>query len=631
MPATRLPTATIALFAVLAACSKSSGGGDPPIAPNAAPTLQLPTQLSGSGGVYSLTLPVGDSVNLVFMATDPDGDPLKWQVVGATQASATVGMTLPTVFTGTTFTLAIAAVTLPATLSLVLIVEDSSGNAEAIDLIIVRTGPPQITGVSPSSAFAGGPQKVTITGSALSLGGTATTRARFNGMLGTSTAIAGETSLSTTTPIGLTAGAVTVGVENTHGSSTLPPTAFTAYAFPPIFATSDNALDGGAGSAAHLARDGAEVHAVWIEGGAIVHRASADAGATWGTAQTLSGAEAPTTPRVFVAGQSVTVAWLGDGTAVHARNSSDGGGSFDPAQILNPAAGTEPARQLHLQGSGDRRYAAWLRGDPVLSAARLVAVASADAGASWTAPALVDDGGAQQAAPAIICEGTTAWVVFTDERQGSGTVGAYTSRSLDGGATWSPARRLSLAGSTVSEPRICADGTDVHAAWLRGGFLRYSGSTNGGAAWSTPVDMQTDVNGAITSPAISCESKRVYAAYVAGGSSVRVSRITATGAAPQHALVSTATVPAGATRIIHRGNYVFAAWRSDTVASGAARIRQSISVDLGQTFNAPTGVGLGPAAQDEPILLVDGAQELFCWLDYRAGPTSPALFTNRSQ
>jgi hypothetical protein len=82
-------------------------------------------------------------------------------------------------------------------------------------------------------------------------------------------------------------------------------------------------------------------------------------------------------------------------------------------------------------------------------------------------------------------------------------------------------------------------------------------------------------------------------------------------------------------RIEHDGNYVFAAWTSDDVASGAARILQSTSIDGGQTFRAPAGVGDGTAAQELPLLSVDGARMLLVWLDSRGA--TPALFVNRNE
>ncbi|MCR9246334.1 MAG: hypothetical protein NXI31_14980 [bacterium] len=625
--AAKLSLASLATLALLTGCSDSSPGGDPEPEVNQAPSMLVPNQLSGSSPSYSLTLAVSGTETLTFTATDPELDALTWQILPVSGEASAVGLSVNGGANGTTFVLEIATVTAPASHALVLVVQDTRGNATAIDLVIVRSGPPSLTSVTPTSAFATASQPVTITGEALQLGGAATTTVRFSGALGNFTTVLDDMTVQTSTPTTLGAGPIAISVNNGFGSATLPSSAFTAYRNPPIFFAADAALDSGNGSAAVLARDDTEVHAVFLEGGNLVHRASADSGATWNAPQTLSGSETPTEPQVVVDGQNVTVVWVGDGTTILARNSSDGGGTFDPAQVIDGTAA--PANRPRIAASGDRRYVAWLAGNPGLGLARVMASASSDAGANWATPMLVDDGGAVQGGHEIDCHDNTAWLVFTDERQGPGVPGAYTSTTVDGGTTWSAATLRSAANVAVSAPRLCGDMINVHTTWLVGGVLRYSASTNAGGAWSQAVTLQDTSNGAVTEPAITCDEDRVFAIYVAGGNSVWVAAITATGSLPQQTQLSTASVVAGGPQIYHHGNYVFAAWRSDDIGSGAARIQHALSTDVGQNFSSPVGLGDGTAAQQQPVLLVEGASMLLCWLDSRGA--MPALFVNRNQ
>ncbi len=622
----------VALLA-LSACGGSSSGGDPEPEVNQAPTLAPPIGLAGTGASFTLTLATTGTDSLLFTASDPEGDTLSWSILGAGSTAASVGMTAPGPTIGTTFQLDFATVTAPASLAIVLVVEDTSGNASAVDLLIVRSGTPTLTGVTPSSAFVNASQPVTISGTAFSLGGQAATTVRFAGTLGQFTTIVNDTTIATQTPTGLTAGPIAITAANQFGTAALPSSEFTAYRNPPIFQTSDTPLDTATGSALHLARDGSAIHAVFLEGGAVIHRGSADAGVTWSAPLTLSGAETPTEPRVAVTGTNVTVVWLGDGTSVQSRSSSDGGSSFDPAVVVNPTAGATPAAQLQISASADRRYAAWRAGDVGLAQGRIAVAGSTDAGATWAAPVTVDGGAGsgQQSAPAIDCEGAVVWVAFTDDRQGAGIFGTYTARSTDAGVTWSMPGLRSSPGVAVQDPMLQSggDGRNVHAAWLQGGQLRYAASTDGGGGWAPAITLQDASGGAVTSPSIACDEQRIFAAYVVNGNSVWVAAVTATGSLPTRTQVDDTTMTvAGTTTIHHDGSYVFAGWRSGDLPSNAGRIVHVVSTDTGQTFSTPVNVGSGTNSQSSPQIIADGASILFGWT---GGVLGNFLFVNRNE
>ncbi|MCA8949350.1 MAG: IPT/TIG domain-containing protein, partial [Planctomycetes bacterium] len=495
------------------------------------------------------------------------------------------------------------------------------------DILVIRTGDPTITGVAPNSAFAGNPQKVTITGSALSLGGTANTRARFAGALASFINIVSDTTLECETPASLAAGPAVVSVENANGGSALPASAFTGYAYPATFLAADAAIDPlstAAVSDLAIARDGSVVHATWLKDGNVAHCVSVDGGATWSPDQTLNGIDSPAAPQVVVSGANVIVLWIANGTSVVARRSSDGGVAFGAPEILNPLAGSAAATRLRVTGDGDYRYAAWLSG----TSERVVVTSSSDGGVSWSSPVPVDDGGARQAEHELVSQGANAWITFTDERQGAFISGAYSARTSDGGGTWSAAVLRSSPLTAISSPRIAADGEDVHIVWLRGGELRYAASTNGGGAFAPPQTLANAMNGGVSAPAVACDKNRMFATFVDGGNSVWVSAVTATGSLPQNQQLSTLTAAAGSTAVIVRDNYVFATWRSGSVAGATARIRFTTSTDQGQSFLPAAAFGDGAASQDLPALAIDGARMLFCWLDYRGA--QPAFFFNHN-
>jgi hypothetical protein len=616
-----------AIACLLTACGGSSkGSAEPPPPPNAPPTLQASAGVAGAGALRSFTLPTGATAQLEFTASDPDGDPLQWQAQTSAGDAAAAGLSFQTPVAGDSFTITVAAVPAPTAAVLNLLVEDPRGGAAAIDLQVVRSGAPTILAVTPDSAFTTQPQQVTITGSALSLGGSVATTASFDGTPATGNLVVDDTTLTCSTPVGLASGPTVVSVAHVHGSSQLPDSAFTAYTFPPLFAATDTRLDAVAGTAPQLAQDGAALHGVWLEGDDLVHRASYDRGATWTAAQPLSGGETAGEPQVAVVGADVVVAWTGDGTSVVARTSHDGGQSFAPAQVLD--SGT-PVQRPRLAASGARRYLVWQRGDVGLGTARLVGTRSTNGGDDWAAAAAIGDGGANQYDAELACDGATAWLAFVDERDGQAARGVYFARTTNSGTFWQPAQRRSLVQAVADTPRLCHDAGRVWLAWLRAGALEFMGSADAGLSWPTvAAELRSSGLGPISEPRLTSERDRLYAIYLVAANEVAVTRVGGIGATPQHTTVSTVVGPAGEPCVQGHGNYVFAAWRDGTVAGGSARLVQCVSVDLGATFTAPAGLGDGGAAQAAPQLLLDGARVWLAWLDYRTTP--PGVFSNRT-
>ncbi|HEX5050360.1 MAG TPA: IPT/TIG domain-containing protein, partial [Planctomycetota bacterium] len=513
----------------LAACggSKAKKDTEPPPPPNDPPTIQVPAGLLGAAAQFTFTLGTAGHQTLTFMATDPNGDSLLWQCAVPTAEATAAGLAFQTPMAGSTFPLDVQAVAAPAAAPVTLLVEDPHGGVAAIDLLVVRSGAPTITGVSPGSAFASRPTNLAVTGTALLLGGAVNTTVRVAGATATDVVVLDDTSLTCTTPTGTAAGPATVSVTHAYGMSTLPSTFFRLLPYPPVFAAIDQRLDMTGAAAARLALDGTAAHAVWIENGVVMHCASADAGANWGPPQSVSGAELASEPQVLVAGSDVSVLWVGDGQAIWLCRSNDSGLTFAPAQRLD-AGGSPPttvARPRFCR-SGDRRYAAWISGNPGASAARIVATLSGDAGANWTAAVPVADGGANQGNHELVCDGLSAWIVCEDDREGTPARGVYVVRTINGGATWSPIFRLSQTGAPASEPRVSIDAGWVHVVWLRNGALEYNVSANGGITWGNSVTQLRDTSaGAVTAPRLCCKGSRIAAISVAGGQQIWLSRL----------------------------------------------------------------------------------------------------------
>ncbi|MCK5944675.1 MAG: exo-alpha-sialidase, partial [Planctomycetes bacterium] len=425
-------------------------------------------------------------------------------------------------------------------------------------------------------------------------------------------------------------GANSVGVQNAFGSDALPGGAFTMYSYPLDLFAADTALDGGAGAQLAVAGEGPTLHAAYVEGGALVHRRSLDAGATWSAAQTLSSGEAPSEAQISVAGDQVVIVWIGDGSSVLARASGDGGVTFVAAVTLNPAAAGEPSSRPRTCRSGSRVYCAWLQGTAGLAQQRIRCSASPNNGGVWQTPTVVSQQGANQEGHVIGCDESAAWIAF--ESAPGSVPGVYTSRSTDGGILWTAGVRRSTVSAGIGAIATCNDGARVYLVWTRDGQLEYMISQNSALGWPTTASLLRPADlGANTDPVARCAGDRLFVAYVAGGTNVAFTRIGAAGALPEHVTLSNTVENASRPDLALSGNYLFATWRGGDVGGGAgsARVKFATSVDRGATFTAPGTFGDGTAAQDLPKVLVDGARVWFGWLDYRGA--TPALFSNRTE
>lgn len=631
----RRSIASLSPALLLLACGGGGGGGSsaPDPVPNTAPTLAVPAAFTGGPVSWTYTAAVASTASLTFTATDAEGDPLTWQVTGSPAGRTATGVSLPSSSLGTSYTIGVAAVGAPAATTLNVLVEDPNGGAASIDVLVVRSGAPSISGVTPAAAFATAPQQVTLSGNGFELGGTAAAQVRFGGASATAVTVVDDGTITCLTPSTLALGATAIQVQTQYGTDTFGAGSFTTYAYPVDLLAGDTALDGGSGDELAVDSDGQTLQAVWVEGGALVHQRSLDGGATWSATQFLSGSETPAEPQVLVRDDDVQVVWIGDGQTVLARTSSDGGQSFASAITLNPSAGSVPASAPRLAATGNRRHCIWLQGASGSGAQRVVTTSSTDAGASWRAAQLVSDDGVNQSLHAIGCEGSAVWIAFYQNVLETGA-GVYTSRSSDGGVLFTAAVRRSATGTDFSA--VVASNTDERAwlVWVREDELEYILSVDDGETWTTQATQLRGMDlGPISSPAIACEADRLYAVYVtgAGADTCAFSRIGAAGAAPQHVTLSDTAQSTGAPELGVRGNYLVAVWRGGDVGGGAgnARLRLVSSVDLGVTFTTPTTFGDANSAQELPRLVFDDGRIWLGWRDYRG--VTASLYANRTE
>jgi hypothetical protein len=123
------------------------------------------------------------------------------------------------------------------------------------------------------------------------------------------------------------------------------------------------------------------------------------------------------------------------------------------------------------------------------------------------APDWVHHGGDLQQLQSLIREYERLWNLASTEWD------VYYLRSLDGGQTWEPAKRLTDAPLASARPSLALAGNDLHAVWydLRDGNaeIYYKHSFDAGASW-TPDERLTTAPGDSVQPAISVTGNAVH-------------------------------------------------------------------------------------------------------------------------
>lgn len=308
-------------------------------------------------------------------------------------------------------------------------------------------------------------------------------------------------------------------------------------------------------------------------------------------------------------GVSPAVTTAGDGTIHHAwvtLDSAERGHLFTMAEgrvaveIVDPLGPaqfdpeTPPKLQVAPDGALMLSYAVSVPDSTAKYQARsgLRFTRSTDNGVSWSAPVTVADDGdlgtyRNDHTMHIALDGKV-YLAWLDER--TGTTLVYSARSDDQGRTWSRNVAVDTEGSCECCRTPITTGPDgaVYTVWrkkLPGGLrdMVVARSTDLGVTWSAPVRVHADSFAIDFCP------------------------------------------DAGPSIAVDANNRLHVAWW--TGKAGAAGVKHVFSDDGGQTFSAPSRLGVAEAAKAShaQLLLVGDRQVAVTWEDGRLQPARVAL------
>lgn len=281
-----------------------------------------------------------------------------------------------------------------------------------------------------------------------------------------------------------------------------------------------------------LSADGSRITVVWMrfDDFAVQSRSSSNFGQTWGAQVEVAPAHAfahSTNISGSDDGQTLNVLWAAnDGGAIYTIRhsvSTDGGQTWSSEQVLSEPTKTSSNPESVTSADGSRATAAWARTEDFGSV--IVASSSTDSGATWSAPTDLTPTSAY-AGPFFIAGSSDGQrVILSWDYFDGSTTSVQTSRSANGGSTWSTPQQIADAGSYGGTILLSANGAKAAVVMQEGQFDRAAGlgkiflrtSSDQGATWQPPVTLTSGVDAVVPVLAGSADLNALTAAWTVMG------------------------------------------------------------------------------------------------------------------
>jgi len=236
------------------------------------------------------------------------------------------------------------------------------------------------------------------------------------------------------------------------------------------------------------------LHVVWYDSTPgnleIYYKNSTDGGDAWSTSKRLTWTSGKSWMPAIAADSSgnLYVVWFDDTPGnyeIYYKKSTDGGATWSTGQRLTFTSGWSESPDIAVDPSGNLHLVWW---DDVLGNNEIYYKKSTDGGATWTPNKRLTWTPEGSGAPAIAVDSSAhLHVVWVDSPTGNYEI--YYKKSTDGGATWSTNKRLTWTSGNSTSPAMAIDtSAHLHVVWQSNPALNdeiyYRKSTDGGATWT---------------------------------------------------------------------------------------------------------------------------------------------------
>ena len=233
-------------------------------------------------------------------------------------------------------------------------------------------------------------------------------------------------------------------------------------------------------------------------------------GATWTQKRVTYNKGQSMTPAIAVNGPNVYVVWSdntpGD-SEIFFQKSTTGGVTGRPVKGLTSNTGDSEFPDIAVDGTNV--YVVW--SDDTPGNHEIFFIRSNDSGEHWSSAQRLTDTAGRSSRPRIAVNGPNIYLVWEDKT--SGNCDIYFQKSINSGAAWRSAQRLTNNSGDSWLSSLAVSGSNVYLAWtdLTPGTeeIYFRKSTDGGERWET-IKRYSDFGDLSWHPEIAAEGSNVY-------------------------------------------------------------------------------------------------------------------------
>jgi len=267
-----------------------------------------------------------------------------------------------------------------------------------------------------------------------------------------------------------------------------------------------------------IAVNGSDIYVVWEDetpgNKEIFFKKSNDGGTTWQIAKRLTNNSGSSFgPQIALSGANVFVVWCDDTTGnyeVFFKKSTDGGMTWQASKRLTYNSGNSLYPKIAV--SNTNIYVVWHDNTP--GNCEIYFKKSTNGGTSWQAAKRLTNNSGDSGWPCIAVSGSNVYMAWSDYTSGNFEI--YFRKSTDGGATWQTAKRLTNNSGGSSFSAIAVSGSNIHIVWedfTPGNYEIFCiTSINDGATWQTAKRL-TNNSGSSMQSQIAVSNANVYVVW----------------------------------------------------------------------------------------------------------------------